>query len=115
MDIKDPQRKADDLIQYAKTNKEEVIVYALLAIGVLALIFFPKIGEFILGALTGYYFSNELSSFFQGARNIISSVGRLKYVILAVILFALFWAIPTFFLTGIVVAAVKQFIFANNK
>lgn len=118
MNNKDPyvsKNKMDNVINYAKSNKEEVFVYFALALGILSLLLFPKIGEFILGALTGYYFSEELSRFIQGTRRLIQEQGRVRYAILVVILLALFLNSPTFFITGILMAAIKQFISANTK
>ena len=94
--------------EYVKSNKEEVLVYLLLIIGILSLFFNPYFGELILGILTGLYFYSELVYLIQNARDMYRDKGRIRYIILMGLTLSLLIFLPVYVITTIVVAAIRQ-------
>jgi hypothetical protein len=98
--------------EYMRLNKEEVIVYLFLFIGIFSLFFNPVLGEFILGILSGLYFYFELVYFIQNAREMYQR-SKIRYVVLMGLILSLLIFLPTFVITTVIVAAIRQ-LFSKN-
>lgn len=107
MDQIDIKQKTSKCCEYMKNNKQEVAIYVALFIGLLFLFINPLVGEFILGLLTGYYFFQELVFFIQNARFMLLEKGRVRYVILMGLLLALLLFAPVFFISTILITAIR--------
>lgn len=104
--------KEEDFMNYAKDNKESLATYALLIVGLLSLLFSNLVGGIIIGAVAGYYFSLEITSFLRGIKNFFSGQDRLRSLSFIALLVALLFASPGIFIGAAIVAAVKQQFFS---
>ncbi len=91
------------------THRETTIVYALLAIGLLLILFTSSLlGGLILGAVAGYYFAFDIIYFARHLPQIMGGQKQIRYVILAVLSIGLFIEAPGIFIAALVVAAFRQ-------
>jgi len=98
-----------DLLEYAKSNQEQLLAYSLLTIGLLILLFFNNLlGGFIIGIVAGYYFAKEIIYYIRNIGQITGGHDQLRYVILTAVLLGLFIAAPGIFIGAIIVAAFKN-------
>ena len=107
-------KNTDPLYNFAHSNREKIITYSLLVLGLLCMLFISDIiGELIIGLVGGYYFGSEIVNYI---RNISEAFGdQLKYVVLAAVLLALFIAAPGIFVGAVIMAAIKQGIIQSNN
>jgi len=103
--------KESDLYHYASSNKEQTATYILLAIGIILLFLNLHVGSFILGAVAGYHFSNEIVSFLRNLTQIFEGWAKLRNITLLAILVALLISIPGLVIGALIVAALKQLLF----
>lgn len=99
--------KIYQLNEYTMKNKEDLITYILLAIGIIVLFFNPLIGGLILGIIVGYYFSAKIIDIISHGKKLYNSP-KIETVVLAVALLGLLIVIPSFILGTLVIAAAKE-------
>jgi hypothetical protein len=86
-----------------------MIVYILLALGLLILLFVNNLlGGLMIGMVSGYYFAEEIVYYVRNLGQIVKGQDHLRYVISAAVLLGLFIAAPGIFIGAIIVATFKQ-------
>lgn len=94
---------------YAASNKEQIITYIVLILGLLILLFVNNLlGGLMIGMVTGYYFSSEIIYYIRNLSQIAGGQKQLRYVVLTALLLGLFIAAPGIFIGAAIVAAFKQ-------
>lgn len=108
--------KVEEFYQYATTNTRDIIAYALLLIGILLMLFDPSwFGSTLVGVIFGLYFANDVVAVAKNLRSFIDQQGVVRSIILAGTLFALFIAVPFFFIGAAVAVGVREFIQSEEK
>jgi hypothetical protein len=103
--------RKDDFYTYATSNREHMIVYILLALGLLILLFVNNLlGGLMIGMVAGYYFAEDIVYYIRNLGQIVKGQDHLRYVISAALLLGLFIAAPGIFIGAIVVATFRQVI-----
>jgi hypothetical protein len=102
----------DNLYSYAQNNTRDTLAYILMIIGIIFLFFYPLYlyGGFIVGVITGLYFSKELSYVFTTLNDRIEEQGVVRSLILAGFLLALLISAPAIIIGVVVAVAVKQIV-----
>lgn len=96
-------------MERAAYSKEQAIVYVLLLVGLILLFFIPLLGSLIIGMVVGYYFASEIIYYLRNLDKLgAGREQRLRYIILATLVLAIFIAAPGFFIGAVVVAAFRQ-------
>lgn len=105
-----------DIENYMKTNREQIIIYILLALGLSLLLFASSLlGALIIGMVAGYYFASEIIYFIRNLGQIMGGQDQLHYVVLATIALGLFIQAPGIFIGAIIVATFKQVLTGPQK
>ncbi|WP_042279607.1 hypothetical protein [Candidatus Protochlamydia sp. R18] len=101
----------DEIFDFAKNNKEQMITYLLLGLGIVLMMFMygSLLGELIIGMVVGYHFASEIVFYLQNVRHFFSNKEQLRSIVLTVILVALFIAAPGIFIGAAIIAAIQQF------
>ncbi|WP_075883741.1 hypothetical protein [Candidatus Protochlamydia sp. W-9] len=101
----------DEIFDFAKNNKEQMITYLLLGLGIVLIMFMygSLLGELIIGMVVGYHFASEIVSYLQNVRHFFSNKEQLRSIVLTVVLVALFIAAPGIFIGAAIIAAIQQF------
>lgn len=97
-----------DYYDYSKHTKEQVITYSLLIIGFLLLFVNTIIGGLLIGAVAGYYFTQDIVYYLRNITTILKGHDHLRYVTLTVLLIGLLLTSPGIFVGAAIVAAFKQ-------
>lgn len=106
-------KKVEEFYDFAKGNKRDTFAYVLLAIGLLVALLHPFVGGFMIGFVTGLYYSDELYQFIQNARSS-SEVYQARYVVLMGTLLGLLILAPGLVIGATLIAAIKHFFFTNT-
>lgn len=103
------QNKVNDFYTYTISNKEPLITYILLILGLLILLFAHHLlGGLIIGMVAGYYFSSTIISNIRNLGQLMKGQDQVRYIVLASVLLGFFIAIPGIFIGAITVATFKQ-------
>jgi len=98
-----------DLNNYMTTNREQLFIYILLALGLILTLFTSSLlGTLIIGLVAGYYFASQIIYFVRNLGQMVGGQDQLHYVVLAAIALALFIEAPGIFIGAIIVATFKQ-------
>lgn len=107
-------KQVNDLYRYARTNKEQMLTYILLAIGVILLFTHTPIGGLLIGLVTGYFFSDEIVFFGKNIRQFFESQDYLRYLVMIVAGLALLVEAPGIII-GVIVAAAFTYIIGSRS
>lgn len=106
---KDNSGKTENFYTYTMSNKEHIITYILLILGLITLLFFSNLlGGLILGMVAGFYFASDIVYYIRNLGQVIGGQDHLRYIVLTSILLGLFIAVPGIFIGAIIVATFKQ-------
>lgn len=106
--------KMDNLYTYAKENTRDTIAYCLLVLGLVLLFFQPFWGELLIGIVSGFYFSDEIISFFKDLERSINREGMVRSIVFFGLAVALFIKAPMIFVGAAVVSGLK-YLFMSEK
>ena len=95
--------KLDSLYAFARENTRDTVAYIILFAGILISLFNSFLGGFLIGLITGFYFTTEILAFYDNFHEFLEKYGVFKTFILGGAALGLFIALPSFFL-GIAVA-----------
>lgn len=107
-------RQNEDFADSSRYSKAQVITYVALAIGLLILFFNGVLGGFIIGAVAGYHFADEIIYYIRHLPMMFRGPNHLRSLTLGALLLALFIAIPSLFIGAALVAVFKQFLMGTN-
>jgi xanthine/uracil permease len=110
-------KKIDELYSYATSNREHIIAYALLAVGLLILLFFNNLyllGGLIIGVVAGWYFAPEIIYYAKNVDQLFRGPDQSRYIVFTALLLGLLIAAPGIFIGAAIVAIFKQ-VFTGAK
>lgn len=87
-----------------------IILYALLALGLVLLLTVPALGGAIIGFIGGYVFSDEITRYAISLKNTIEHEEVLRGVILGVVLIAFIIEAPSIVISAAIAIAVRRLI-----
>lgn len=104
-----PSNKNEDFLKYASSNREHMIAYGLLLIGLFILLFFHSlIGGVIIGGVAGYYFSSDIVYYLRHCTQVGVGKDQVRFFILAALLLGFLIAAPGIFIGAVIVAIFTQ-------
>jgi uncharacterized membrane protein len=106
-------KKVEFSFEYAKSNKEKVITYILLVLGLLLLFFNNMLGGLLIGVVAGYFFDSEIIYYIRNLNQIISGQEHIRYVVLTALVLGLLIAAPGIFIGAVIIAIFKQVLFGK--
>lgn len=109
-----PPPKAD-YYTYFSSRTRDLIAYILLILGIIFLFINPLYGEFLVGAVFGAYFYEDIIGGMRGYREISTREGLMRSVIFGGLILALIIVAPYIFLGILFIALLKFFISAEVK
>jgi hypothetical protein len=103
-------KKVDEMFDYTKSNKEQIITYTLLGLGILFMLFMygSMLGELLIGIVAGYHFTNEILYYLRNVSQLLPGQEKLRYIVLTAVLIALFIAAPGIFIGATIIAVIRQ-------
>jgi hypothetical protein len=107
--------KVNEFYSYARSHKQDVITYILLALGLILVFPYPIIGGLILGAVAGYHFSHHFYVFIHSLRELFEQQDRVRLIVLIGSLIGLFILAPGFIIGALLIVAFKQVIFTKGE
>lgn len=107
--------KLEKLFSYATANTRDTVSYVAMIIGLVLLFFHPFYGGFLIGFISGLYFSSEILALFQSLSEFIEQEGIVKGLIGAGILFGLFILAFPIFIGLAVAVALRQLLFPTPR
>lgn len=106
--------KLDRLYGHGMPTQEQIIVYIILVIGLVAVFINQLVGGLIIGAVVGYHFSSDIIYFLRNVGKLFNNYDPLSYIIIAALLIGLFVEAPGFFIGAIILAGIRH-ILLNGK
>ncbi len=105
-----PEDPNDDrtLSGYVKNHARETITYVLLVLGIILLFFQPFYGGFLVGLITGIYFSQQIVEYVLNWKKAMEMGAIPKNLIILGIVIALLISAPAIFLGAAFAIAIKQ-------
>jgi hypothetical protein len=101
--------KQEDFLKYATSNKEHMIAYGILILGLFILLFFHSLlGGLIIGGVAGYYFSSEIVSYLRNCTQVGMGKDQVRFFILAALFLGFLIAAPGIFIGAVIVAIFTQ-------
>ena len=101
--------------EYVEKHKQEVIIYFLLAIGVLTFFFWREdVGGLLIGFLSGLYFSSAIVGFAKEINTFVDAEGLFKSLIIAATALCFFKAAPWLFIGTAAAIGVRLIIKEQN-
>ncbi len=101
--------------RYATTNKEDMVSYVVLIIGIVFLFFWGWLGGILIGIVFGVYFAREIIDFFKGIHGFIEKEGIVRSLILLATAVAFFILNPAFFIAAAVGVGIKEILLSFKK
>lgn len=104
------RKKSKDkwLLGETSTRTEDLVSYAILALGILFLFFSWWIGGSLIGIIFGIYFSGEIIEFARTMQRFVEEQGTVRSLILLGTTIGLFIMNPAFFVAAAIGVGVKQ-------
>ncbi len=108
-------KRLDTLYGHGTPTQEQIIVYIILVIGLIAVFINPLVGGLIIGAVVGYHFSSDIIYFLRNVGKLFNNYDPLSYIIIAALLIGVFVVAPGFFIGAVIVALIKHILFYSNE
>lgn len=99
--------KVESFLEYARTNTQDTIAYALMIIGLIWFLIHGFSGGILIGLVAGFYFSRELTELLKSYNEFIEAQGIPRSLILGGTLVALFIAAPGVFVGAAIMVGLK--------
>lgn len=110
-----PEKDDNGVFSFAKKNLRDTIAYILLLLGIIWLFFNPFYGGLLIGAVNGFYFSDEILNFIKMLKEDIDNYGTAKSLLLAGTLLAFFISAPGIFIGAALFIVLKEVLASSNK
>lgn len=110
-----PPKPRDSFYNYFSSSTRDLIAYILLVIGIVLLFFQQYYGGFLIGLVTGAYFSEEINTLFKNYQAFVDKQGLVRSLILGGLTIAFIISAPAIFIGIAFVVILKYFIFAESK
>ncbi len=102
------ENQADKIYQFAKSNTQDTVAYVVLFIGIILLFFRPEWGGILVGAVGGYYYSQEIVAMVLDINSFIDKEGLIRSLILGGLVLAFLIQSVWLFIGLAVGVAIKQ-------
>ena len=110
-DDEKPPKNSENLLNFAKTNTAETVVYILLIVGLVLMLFGSPLGTILVGGVVGYFFSDEIAHSLRSYNDYVHKHGVVKALIIGGLFLAIFIALPLMVISAAVVIGFKQLLF----
>jgi hypothetical protein len=107
--------KMDNLYSYAKENTRDTLAYFILVFGLILIFFHPFWGEILIGLVAGFYFSDEIISFFKNCEREMNNQGMVRSIVFGGTAIAFFIKAPMIFVAAAVIAGLKYLIISEKR
>jgi hypothetical protein len=101
--------------KFSTEHRRDTIVYLILLIGLITTIYYPNLGNTIIGVVVGLYFAEELAQGPSRVNHIIETQGIFRIVIFCFLAIALFFAAPMIFIGAAIAVAVKLLLLPKKE
>lgn len=108
------ENQADKIYQFARSNTQDTVAYVILFIGIILLFFRPEWGGILVGAVGGFYYSQEIMSMVLDVNTFIDREGMIRSLILGGLLLAFLIQSIWLFVGLAVGVAIKQILFTTK-
>lgn len=103
----------ETLYAYAKSNTFDTVAYIALVVGLIWMVFHHFYGGFLIGAIFGLYYSDEIARLVRHTNDFIEGQGMVRSIILGCVLLALLLSAFGMFVGTAIAVTLKQMIVAN--